>query len=437
MRIVVLAVFGLLGSLPLAAAPVLVDRIGAVVDGEPIACSEVLADAEALARQLGRPVDDELVARALDAKVVEALELAEAKRLRLSVSDEELARAVAGVEERNGLAPGTLRSVLEAQGISFARYREQLRRRLLVGKLINVAVRGRIKIPEEVLREAWRKRWAKGRTLHEARLRQIFVPLPPDPSPAAVEAVRARLERLRARALAGEDFARLARLYSQSPDREQGGDLGWIAEEAAPPLLRGVMALPDGAVSKPVRSPAGFHLFRVVAHRTRTIARPKAYEEVRLRQILLRVPRDATPAERARIRAEAERLARELARADDEAFARRAREVSQGPNADKGGDLGWLRTDQMLPELARAAARLAPGQTSGVVESRFGLHVLRLVARRHVDPASFEALRDQIEQALVAAAMQERLPAWIADLRARARIEMRGCRGVRWPFPRR
>lgn len=418
-----------------AAAPVLVDKIGAVVNGHPIVCSEVLAEAQTLARELGQAVDEDLLARVLDAKIVEELELEEAKRLHLEVSEEELERALANIEERNGLAPGTLPEVLKAQGISFARYRERLKKRLLIAKLINAAVRAQVKVPEEVLREAYQKRWARGRTLHEVRLRQIFLPLPPNPSPQAVQAARRKLEALRARALQGEDFAKLARLYSQSPDRDQGGDLGWIAVEAAPPLLRKVAQLADGAISEPVRSPAGFHLFQVVAHRTRTIARAgKAYEEVHLRQILLRVPRDASAALRARVRAQAERLARELAHADDEAFARRAKEISQGPNADKGGDLGWLRTDQMLPALARAVAKLAPGQTSGVVASPFGLHILRLVARRRVDPNSFEAMRGQIEQAFVNAAVQERLPAWIADLKARARIEKKGCRGVQWPF---
>ena len=419
---------------PLFAAPVLVDRIGAVVNGEPIACSEVLADAEALARELGRKPDQELVRQALDARIVRTLELQEAKRLKLAVPDEELARTIASIEERNGLAPGMLAEALKAQGISFARYKQRLRERLLIAKLINSAVRAQIKIPEEVLREAWRRRW-KNRTTHEVRLAQIFLALPPNPAPEDIARVRARLEALRKRALAGEDFGKLARLYSQSPDREQGGDLGWIASEAAPPFLRPVLALPEGAISEPVRSPAGMHLFRVLARRTRTLTgRGEAYEEVHVRQIVLRIPKDADAETRARIQRRAEALARELADADDEAFARRAREVSQGPNAEQGGDLGWLRTDQMLPQLARAVAKLAPGQTSGVVQSPFGLHVLRLVARRRVDPNSFEALRDQIEAALVNAAMQERLPGWIADLKARAHIEVRGCDQVAWPF---
>jgi len=411
--------------------PVLIDAVAALVDGEPIVCSEVLADAEALAQSLGTTPSEEIVAQALDARIQRVLELHEAKRWKLSVDDEELAQTIASIEEQNGLPPGGLKDALAAQGIDWEQYRKRLREQLLIGRLINVAVRAQIKIPEAVLREAYERRYAHPKPVRVLHLRRIFLPLPATPSPELVQKTIALAEAIRKRVLAGEDFAQLARLYSKAPEADQGGDLGWVRADALPVRLRAVASLQEGEISKPLRTPAGVFLFQLVGVRTeKPRSRSKAYDEVHLRHILLRIPKDADAATRARIRARAEALARELRNADDETFARRAREISQGPSAEQGGDLGWVRRGQLVPAFEKVAFSLPVGATSGVVETPFGLHIIRVVARRHIDPNSFEALRDEIERTLIEAAVQERLPQWIADLRARAQIELRGCQGV-------
>lgn len=80
-------------------------------------------------------------------------------------------------------------------------------------------------------------------------------------------------------------------------------------------------------------------------------------------------------------RAEARSLARDiLVRLRDGAeFDRLARQYSDDPGSrDRGGDLGWFRPAQMVPAFADAVRALRPGQTSGIVESRLGLHIIRL-----------------------------------------------------------
>ncbi len=414
-----------------AAAAEPVEALAVVVDGTPVTCSEVVDEARQLAAALGpkagRLNAERLFERALEARITELVQIEEAKRLELTVSDEELGEAIANIERSNGLLPGQLEEALKAQGIDVADYRARLRNQLLIGKLINTAVRGRIRISEEALREYYRRYLSGNRKLREVHLAHIFLQLPADPSPEQLAEARSRARSIRARLSAGEDFASLARIHSQAPDATEGGDMGWVTEGSLPERLAQVFELPVGGISEPILTPAGFQIFKVIEERWLEPERGESYDEVHARHILLKIPSSADERTRARIRLKAERLAAELKDASDEEFATRAKEVSQGPSAARGGDLGWFRRGTMVPAFEEAAFRLKPGQTSGVVESPFGLHIIRVVARRHVDPNSFEAHRDRIEQVLTDAEMQERIPRWIASLKARATIERHAC----------
>jgi len=410
------------------------DSIAAVVNNEAITCYEIAQDARALAQQLKQsgqtrlPSAGELHQRALDAHIVKTLQLQEARRLDLEITDEEVDQAIANIESKNNLAPGQLQAILEERGIDFAHYRQTLHDNLLINKLVNTAVRSKLQISEESMREYYRKFVKNPQPVREVHLAQIFLALPSDPAPEQVAAIQAKARRLYERLTHGADFTQLATLHSDAPEARQGGEMGWFFQGAINQRFASVMALPVGAVSRPIRSPSGVHIIKVLEerwHEPKTGG--KSHDEVHARHILLKLPAAADAAMRAKIRHRAESIARDMQDASDEEFATRAREVSQGPSASRGGDLGWFERGQMVSEFEEAAFALEAGGTSGVVESPFGLHIIRVIEKRHIDPNSFEARRDQIEQVLKNAEMQEQLPRWIASLRADAAIKINRC----------
>lgn len=116
--------------------------------------------------------------------------------------------------------------------------------------------------------------------------------------------------------------------------------------------------------------------------------------ELRVRHLFLPLAEAAPPAEVQRVRAEGERVLARLRAGED--FARVAREVSKGPSAADGGDLGWLRRGTIQPALEDAAFGLEPGQLSGLVRAGPGLHVVKVEERRVGGGRSFEEVADEI-----------------------------------------
>jgi len=420
---------------PASAHAELMDGIAAIVDGNAITCFQTEQDVNELRQQMTTagiqqmPDRKQLFARALDNSISMLLQRQEAKKLKISVSDEEVDQAMANIEAQNNIPTGQLVDILKAQGVDVEHYKQTFRDRLLTGKLINAAVRSRLQISEEAMHEFYRKYIANPQPQREVEVSQIFLGLPTDPAPEDIAGAYRKMGNWRQQALNGESFAQLARLNSASPEASQGGGMGWLLPGALSPRFASVFSLRVGEVSQPIRSPSGLHLFTVTRERWKKPGKlAEAYDEIHARHILLKLSDSMSEAEQARVRLRAGQIARAMRNVSDEAFATRAKEVSQGPSAPKGGDLGWFKHGAMLPEFEQAAFALEAGQTSDVVQTRFGLHIIRVVEKQHIEPNSFEAHHDKIQQILLNIEMQDQLPRWQASLRGKAMIERRNCR---------
>ncbi len=430
----VIILSGLLFLHPVPVHAKVLDSIAAIVNNQAITCYQVRQAAKDLTQQLKRsgmqrlPSSKALLDRALDTRIIKTLELQEAKKQDITVSQGEINKAIASVEDSNNIPAGQLLDLIKARGMDVNRYKMDLKDRLLISKLTNAEVRSKLLVSEESMREYYRKYMEHATRLREIKLAEILVALPAAPSPEQVANRRKKIEALRKKILAGGDFARIATLQSDAQDASQGGEMGWFLPGSMPPRFTPVFDLPVGGVSQPIRSPGGFSLFTVTKLRWRQPRkRTNAYDLIHARHILLKLSSTMTAKEKTNIRTEAEQIAEEMKGASDKEFATRAREISQGPSASKGGDLGWFKRGVMVPAFDKAVFSMKAGETSGVVQSPFGLHIIRVIARRHIDPNSFEAHRSQIQDILLNAEMQDQMPRWLAGLRAKAIIERRSC----------
>lgn len=142
--------------------------------------------------------------------------------------------------------------------------------------------------------------------------------------------------------------------------------------------------------------------------------------EVRARHILLRIPAEATPAQRDSVRQLAESLRQRTQGGED--FAALAQEFSQDPGSgQRGGDLGFFGRGRMVAPFEEAAFALEPGQVGEVVESPFGYHVIKLEERRQPELGEQE---EQFRQFLVQRAVQDAETAYMDSLAAGADVQV-------------
>jgi len=432
--------FTVISALSLSAMPAALsasaeelDAIAAIINGKAITCYQVEQDKQLMVQQLQQagqkrlPANSALSERALESRIAQTLQQQEAARLGLAISDEEIDNAMADIESKNNIPAGQLPEILKAQGIDLEEYRQTMKERLLTSKVINMAVRSKLSISEESMREYYRKHLANPKPIREVRLAQVYIALPASPTPKQLTSTTQKTQKIYEKLLNGADFAQTVALQSDAPDAKQGGDMGWIFPGGIAQQFNEVFGLPVGGIAKPVRSAAGFHILKVTDERIHEPEVGDSYDEVHARHILIKLPESADTATEAKIRHRAATIAREMQGKSDDAFATRAKEISQGPSAGRGGDLGWFRKGQMVAVFEKAAFAMKAGETSGVVESPFGLHIIRVIAKRHVDPNSFEAHHDRIQQVLTNAEMQNQVPRWIAGLKAKAVIEYKSC----------
>ena len=105
-------------------------------------------------------------------------------------------------------------------------------------------------------------------------------------------------------------------------------------------------------------------------------------------------------------------------------FAELAKQYSEDPTADQGGELGWLPRGATVPEFQQVMDALEPGQVSEPFRSRFGWHLVQVLERRQRD-ATDEALREQARQLVFQRKLEEATAAWVRRLREEAYVEIR------------
>ncbi|NLV40227.1 MAG: hypothetical protein GXY15_03230 [Candidatus Hydrogenedentes bacterium] len=125
---------------------------------------------------------------------------------------------------------------------------------------------------------------------------------------------------------------------------------------------------------------------------------------------------------RAQARARLETLRGELDLGAD--FAEIARAHSEGPEAQEGGLVGWVKAGDMVAELDTVLSGLKPGEVSGVVETEFGFHLLKVEAREDAGTTPYDKARQEIEPLLRKQRVEERYKKWMGTLRQRSSVRI-------------
>lgn len=146
-------------------------------------------------------------------------------------------------------------------------------------------------------------------------------------------------------------------------------------------------------------------------------------ESVRVKQILLPLPKEADPAAKEKLREEAEAIQKRLQ--GGESFDLLSARYSRGPEAASGGDIGYIERGVIHSEVEDAAFSLPLNQISGVIESSVGFHIVQVIDRRGAGLKAIGSVREEIREKIDREKMEKKYGEWIGELRKKSHIEIK------------
>jgi len=401
----------------------LLDRIVAVVNTEVITqrdLAERIALIEAQLRRQGTPAPprDVLERQVLERMIMDRVQVQFARETGVRVEDLQIDRTVQMIADQNKLTLADFRRALERDGVSYDRFREDIRTEILISRLREREVDSKIQIGETDV-DNFLQELQGGDAGAQFNLSHILVRVPENASPEQVDARLRRAQEALAKARGGADFAQVAVSYSDAPDALQGGGMGWRERDRMPELfIDAVLKLQPGELTDILRSPAGFHILKLNERRGGGGA--FIVEQARVRHILARVNELVSETEaRRKITLLRQRLA------EGANFAELARLNSDDTgSAPRGGELGWVVPGDLVPEFERAMEALKVEEISAPVRTPFGFHIIQVEERRRADLSS-DRKRIEARRVLRDRRADEAYQEWLRQLRDRAYVDYR------------
>ncbi|HEY4369229.1 MAG TPA: peptidylprolyl isomerase [Steroidobacteraceae bacterium] len=403
----------------------LIDRIAAVVNEGVVLTSQLDDQTAEITERLRQqktelPPANVLRRQILERLVVEEIEVQRADKLGIQISDEMLNGALDNVAKTNGIPFADLPRALEKQGVDYRSYREDIRRQMKLQMLRQRDVIGHINISPRELDQAIARAQNAPDQNTEYNVSHILISVPVTASPEQVAAREARAKEAYDKAKAGEDFAQLAVTYSDSSTNIEGGALGWRKGSQLPSIVGDQVAkMKPGDIATPIRTPSGFHIFRLNDQRGGSTE--AVVSQVHARHILLRTSEledDQT------VQQKLTDIRNRIINGHED-FAAIAAVTSQDPgSAADGGDLGWTSPGTFVPAFEQQLGQLKENDITQPFKTEFGWHIVQLLGRRTHD-ATQDRIRQQVFAQLRESKAEEETELWLRRLRDEAFVEYR------------
>lgn len=401
----------------------MLDRIAAVVNDGLVLKSELDAQIDSVTKRLQEqkvelPSQSVLRQQVLDRLILQEIQAQRAKRVGLTISDEQLNGALQEIAQRNKIPFDQLPTALEAQGVDYKQYRESMRKELTLSTLRQRDVIAHITVTPHEL-DQFITRQASAAANDEFNVSHILLSLPEAATPQQLEDISRKAQDLAGRATKGEDFGQLAIANSNSQTALDGGSLGWRKGAQLPQfILDLVTKMKPGDVSAPVRTPSGFHVVKL--NERRGGESQVIVNQVHVRHILLK-PNELNDDETVR-----QKLSKLRDRINKgESFAGIASATSEDPgSAPDGGDLGWSGPGTFVPEFDKSIADLKVNDISEPFKTRYGWHIVQMLGTRTYDSTD-DVRRQRAFAAIRESKADEETELWLRRLRDEAFVEIK------------
>jgi peptidyl-prolyl cis-trans isomerase SurA len=430
-----------------------IDGVAAVVNTGFITRKEIDDRIAALQKQ-GVKIPDPVEFRkaVLERLIVEKIQLQNADQEGIKVTNKELDKIIGDIAAKNKVGLAEFKAKVTASGISFERYRENLREDIILTRFREREVDARIKISDaevdNFISERARAITGKGgqppRSAptatggpEEIDVAQIFIPVDAGAGVGAQAEAKKKADALLLAARGDIDFMQLGEMAAKENPKIKFQELGYRTPDRLPQIFyEAVRNIGGGQTAKAVvKSPAGFHVLKVLDRRSIVAGadpQPEPPPELAMtplqaipitqtlsRHILLRTRSGFTDQDAER------RLVgyRDQVRAKTADFADLAKKFSEDGSAASGGELGWMSPGDLVPEFEQAMNRLQIGEVSNPVKSEFGWHLIQVMDRRE-GQLTVEKQRQFARAAIRERKYEQAYQDWIRELRDSATVKV-------------
>ena len=390
------------------------------------------------------PEGEELRKQVLENLILEKIQIQEAEQTGLAVSNKDLNKIIEDIAVRNKLSLADFRQAIIKTGISFERYSELLREDVLKSRLREREVDSQIKISdaeidnfivEQMQRRGTDTGAARASGPEEIAVAQIFIPVEEGAGPSAQADARKKAESILKEARGDADFMQLGAQANKENSKIKFQDLGYRTQDRLPQIFtETVRNLGPGQVaSSVVRSPAGFHVLKVMDRRSSgsgaraasnanpldTTPQNMMVTQTLARHILIRQRQGLQDADVER------RLLgyRDQIRAKTADFDSLAKKFSEDGSAQNGGVLGWMSPGDLVPPFEIAMNRLQIGEVSDPVKTEFGWHLIQVMERREAQ-LTVEKQREFARAAIRERKFEQAYQDWLRQLRDTATVKI-------------
>lgn len=280
---------------PTGARQTTIDRVMGRVNTDIITLSEVQELAQSIILRIRNELPPERHEKeirkaqsiVLDRIIEQRLQVQQAERLGVAVSERELDEAVADVIAKNNISPEQLDALLGREGLTMDQYRQKLKDQIVRRRIFNFEVTSRVQLSDADVRDYYREHAQEFIPPPAVAVSQVFLALPSNGDEAARRAVHEKAARVLKALEEGEPLPELARAYSEDPTGALGGKIGRFAKgDMVPGLDKVAFEMREGEIRGPIVTDRGLHVLKVDR---RWGDKPIPLEEIasRIRSVLL------------------------------------------------------------------------------------------------------------------------------------------------------
>ncbi len=406
-----------------AAEVVKMDRIIAIVDQSVITEQELADRIRTVSAQLEKqgtqlPPQQVLEKQILERLIADSLQLQLAAQTGLKVDDTQLDKTIERIAEQNKMSVDEFKVVLEKDGLTYRKFREDIRSEITIARLKERDVDNKVSVSDGEVDNYLTTQANRKDNQDELEISHILIRTPEDSTPEDLEKAKIKVETALKKLAAGTSFEQVSAEVSDAPNALEGGGMGWKSSSQIPTAFSELLqSMQVGEVSKPIRSPNGFHILKLTNRRGGNS--PLVVDQTHARHILIKLTEVVSEKEgKQKMDSIKERLD------NGTKFEDMARQYSEDGSANNGGDLGWVNPGDTVPQFEKAMNELAAGEISAPIRSPFGWHIIQVIERRKQDMTK-EASRLKARQEIRARKAEEAYQDWIRELRDRAFVELR------------